>query len=154
MSQFLTNKFVNEYGKYSNNYEYVSPSGSISPINQISLFLGIACLIGGIVLSIASIPPKIKNNPKKRQNRSTAKKVLLVFGLLSIFASFCGFGFYIYIYLVKYLPQYRQWYSSLPQGAIDELTNIKYMSIMENKIRNLESQNNQPGTQTFNYQLN
>lgn len=149
MSNLLTNKFINEFGNYSNDYEYVSPTGSISPINQVSLIVGIICLIGGIILSIASIPPKIKKNSRKRKNRTTTKKVLLVFGLLSIFASFCGFGFYIYIYVAKYLPQYNKWYTSLPKEAVEELANIKYVTAMENEIRNLQSrnqqlQNNQP----------
>ena len=39
MSNLLTTKFISEYGSYANDYEYVSPSGSLSTSNQLILIL-------------------------------------------------------------------------------------------------------------------
>ena len=70
MSDLLTSKFVSEYGSYANDYEYVSPSGSLSTSNQLILILGIVLLVVGLVLTGVSVPPKSKTNPGKRQESS------------------------------------------------------------------------------------
>ena len=102
-----------------------------------------------MVLTGVSVPPKSKTNPGKRQERTIGKKILLILGILLIISSLCGFGFYGYIYIFRYLPQYNKWYGELPEPAIEELTNIKLMATMENKIRSLENRNNNQNTITL-----
>ena len=125
MSEDLTKIFISKYGDLSKDYEYVSPSGSISGEKNLFLYIGIGSLISGIVMIGLSKPtenPKIK----KKKRRTTIGYVMLVVGILFLLGSLGGFGYYGYIYIVKYLPEYKMWYDNLPEGALDTLMLINY----------------------------
>ena len=139
MSSLLTQRFVNEYGDYAEDYDFVSPSGSMS--KNTSLIISVIVLIVSLIIIGISTPKKDKKNPKKKINRTTGQNVLLGIGIVFLVCSLGGFGFYGFLYVTKYLPEYNEWYQSLPKDAIEELTIIKGVSAMENEIQNMNSNN-------------
>ena len=74
---------------------------------------------------------------KKTKKRSLLQKILLVIGILVLLSSFTGVGYYGFIYFTKYLPQYKEWYSRLPNNAVQDLSILKSVSTLEKNINNL-----------------
>ena len=148
MSSLLTQRFISQYGNLANRYNYVSPTGKMS--KQLYLFLAIIGIVVGIIL-IASSRTRTKSTKntdeyvdevadeyddelvpvQKTKSRSLIQKILLVIGILVLLSSFSGAGYYGFIYFTKYLPQYNEWYSRLPNTAIQDLSILKNVSTLE-----------------------
>jgi|SaaInlStandDraft_5_1057022.scaffolds.fasta_scaffold18793_3 hypothetical protein len=148
MSSLLTQRFISQYGNLANRYNYVSPTGKMS--KQLYLFLAIIGIVVGIIL-IASSRTRTKSTKntdeyvdevadeyddelvpvQKTKSRSLLQKILLVIGILVLLSSFSGAGYYGFIYFTKYLPQYNEWYSRLPNTAIQDLSILKNVSTLE-----------------------
>jgi len=139
MSSILTQRFVTEYGDYSEDYDFLSPSGTMN--KNTSVIISVILLIVSLVIIGSSTPKKDKKNSNKKIIRTTGQKVLLGIGLVFLVCSLGGFGFYGFLYVTKYLPEYNEWYQSLPKDAIEELTIIQGVSAMENEIQNMNSNN-------------
>lgn len=155
MSSLLTQRFISQYGNLANRYNYVSPTGKMS--KQLYLFLAIIGIVVGIILIASSrTRTKSKNTDEyvdevvdevddevvdeyddelvpvqKTKSRSLLQKILLVIGILVLLSSFSGAGYYGFIYFTKYLPQYNEWYSRLPNTAIQDLSILKNVSTLE-----------------------
>ena len=148
MSSLLTQRFISQYGNLANRYNYVSPTGKMS--KQLYLFLAIIGIVVGIIL-IASSRTRTKSTKntdeyadeyddelvpvQKTKSRSLLQKILLVIGILVLLSSFSGAGYYGFIYFTKYLPQYNEWYSRLPNTAIQDLSILKNVSTLESLNR-------------------
>ena len=154
MSSLLTQRFISQYGNLASRYNYVSPDGTMS--KQLIFFLAIIGIVGGIILISSSrirrkskhtskyadeypdeYPDELGENPvKKPKKRSLLQKILLVIGILVLLSSFTGVGYYGFIYFTKYLPQYQEWYSRLPNNAVQDLAILKGISKLETFNRN------------------
>jgi len=152
MSNLLIQRFISQYGNLANRYNYVSPTGKMS--KQLYLFLAIIGIVVGIIL-IASSRTRTKSTKntdeyvdevadeyddelvpvQKTKSRSLLQKILLVIGILVLLSSFSGAGYYGFIYFTKYLPQYNEWYSRLPNTAIQDLSILKNVSTLESLNR-------------------
>lgn len=155
MSSLLTQRFISQYGNLANRYNYVSPTGKMS--KQLYLFLAIIGIVVGIILIASSrTRTKSKNTDEyvdevddevvdeyddelvpvqKTKSRSLLQKILLVIGIIVLLSSFSGAGYYGFIYFTKYLPQYNEWYSRLPNTAIQDLSILKNVSTLESLNR-------------------
>jgi len=152
MSSLLTQRFISQYGNLANRYNYVSPTGKMS--KQLYLFLAIIGIVVGIILIASSrTKTKLTKNTdevsdevddeytdqvvpiQKTKSRSLLQKILLVIGIIVLLSSFSGAGYYGFIYFTKYLPQYNEWYSRLPNTAIQDLSILKNVSTLESLNR-------------------
>jgi hypothetical protein len=119
---FGQNSFALRYGKYAEDLEYVSESGGQNWKTILPGGVAILCLIIGF-LFVA----KPKSDPTVPEKELTAlQKVMKVFGFLLIFTALGGFGFYGYVYFTKYLPEYYEWFDSLPSEAKTELALVSF----------------------------
>ena len=119
---FGQSSFAMRYGKYAEDFEYVGASGGQGVRVILPVGVAIICLIVGF-LFIAK-PKSQMDQPD--QPLTPLQKVMKVVGFLFIFAALGGFGFYGYLYFAKYLPEYYEWFESLPSEAKTELALVSF----------------------------
>jgi len=109
--------FANSYGSYSNNLTYVSKHGDIKPIFKAPFFGSILAILTSFFSYLGSNTGNLGTSIKK------FLQILAIFFLVVAIGCFVS---YIFIYFTKYLPEYRNWYATLPTEAVEQL---KKMSI-------------------------
>ena len=89
-------------------YKYLYESSGYPTLKTNSyLFICIISLIIGILLIS-------KSNALERDNTTPLlQKIIKVFRNMFLFTSLGSFLFYIYLYVVYYLPEYYKWFDSL-----------------------------------------
>lgn len=71
-----------------------------------------------------------KSDALERENTSPLlQKITKILRNIALFTSLGSFLFYIYLYVVKYLPEYYQWFEDLP---IEMKTAIIAKSVINN----------------------
>ena len=91
-------------------YEYLSPYNGYPTLKINSyIFICIICFIIGIIIIIKSESYEFKNN-----TTPLLQKIVKIVRNVVLIISLCSFLFYIYLYVVKYLPEYYEWFESLP----------------------------------------
>ena len=107
-----------------NNYEYLYPDNGYPSLKINSyIFICIISFIIGIFLIS-------KSDALERENTSPLlQKITKILRNIALFTSLGSFLFYIYLYVVKYLPEYYQWFDDLP---IEMKTAIIGKSIINN----------------------
>ena len=129
---FGQSSFPLRYGKYAEDFEYVAASGNQSWKTFLPAGIALICLI----ISFLFIA-KPKSDPTQPEKELTGlQKAMRMFGFLLMFIALGGFGFYGYLYFVKYLPEYYQWFDSLPSEAKTELALVS----LANKFLNNKNQ--------------
>ena len=103
--------FILDYGDYAEGIPYISPYGGLKPIWSAPLY-------GGIFLAIMGVVSFIGASSLGNSFFSTIIKGLAFFFIALAVAAFIT---YITVYISKYLPNYRNWYASLPSEAIDRI---------------------------------
>jgi hypothetical protein len=119
---FGQSSFALRYGKYAEDLDYVSPSGGQNFKTMLPVGVAFLCLV--VAILFLSKGSKNPNEPEKEL--SALQKAMRVFGFLLLFAALGGFGFYGYVYWTKYLPEYYQWFNSLPSEAKTELALVSF----------------------------
>lgn len=132
-NNLIFNSFSYKYGKYAEDLEYVSPIGNPNWKVTIYITISILCFIIGIMLFFYSMINKVNNNS------SILQKVINIFKNVFLIISLFSFLFYLYIYFIKYLPEYNEWYQSLPEEAKNEIIFYAFFnnSIVKNLIRKI-----------------
>lgn len=108
--------FTSQYGSYAEDFDLLNRDGSAIWkiwIFFIVFFIGI--ILGGITFGASQ--PK-----KPATERSTGQQILKLLGILLLISSFGSLAYYGYMYVFKYLPQYYEWFDSLPNGAKTMIT--------------------------------
>lgn len=134
---FGNSSFAMRYGSYASDFEYVSADGGQGL--KVILPIGVAflCLVVGIMfLSQASKNP---NEPEKPL--TPLQQAMRIFGILLMLATLGSFGFYGYTYFAKYLPEYYQWFESLPSEAKTELALMSFAQKFLNNNNNQQISN-------------
>ena len=116
MEFFVQNSFANRYGEYAKDLEYVGPSGSPNLTAIAPLIIGFITMILGIIILANTNPKNPNDQPTELQ------KVMRILGFILLFSFFISLGFYGYIYMFKYMPEYYEWFESLPNAAKTEVT--------------------------------
>lgn len=129
---FGQSSFALRYGKYAKDFDYVGSSGGQGVRVILPIGIAIICLIVGF-LFIAKPKSQID---QPDQPLTSLQKVMKVVGFLFIFAALGGFGFYGYLYFAKYLPEYYQWFDSLPSEAKTELALVSFANKFLNNTNN------------------
>ena len=132
-NNLIFNSFSYKYGKYAEDLEYVSPIGNPNWKVTIYITISILCFIIGIMLFFYSMINKVNNNS------SILQKVINIFKNVFLIISLFSFLFYLYIYFIKYLPEYNEWYQSLPEEAKNEIIFYTFFNngIVKNLIRKI-----------------
>jgi hypothetical protein len=131
---FGQNSFALRYGKYAEDFEYVGTSGSPNFKTTIPVIIAFLCIVVAILFL-----SKANNSPNEPEKELTVlQKAMRVFGFLLLFAALGGFGFYGYLYFVKYLPEYYEWFDSLPSEAKTELALVSFANKFMNNTNNTQ----------------
>ena len=123
MNSNLTNKagFQKLYGDYSLDYPAVNGYGSIETNYTYFKYFGLALFIVGCVAMITYLMNKDKNKNKNKNSKKENSKTMLYIasGLLAVGGGM--FIFYLYAYFYIYLPQFRNFFSDLPEEGANML---------------------------------
>lgn len=103
--------FANDYGQFSEGVQYVSRHGGLKPIYSAPLYGGIFLAITGIVCFVGS----------SSLGTSTFSTIIKALAFFLIALAVAALITYITVYISKYLPNYRNWYASLPSEAIERI---------------------------------
>ena len=132
---FGNNSFALRYGKYAEDLECVGPSGGQSWKTILPVGVTFLCFVIGILfLSKGSPDPAQPEKPL-----SPLQQAMRVFGILLLITALGSLGFYGYTYFAKYLPEYYEWFDSLPSEAKTELALISFADKMLNTNNNNNS---------------
>ena len=122
MDSTLANKagFSNLYGDYSLDYPAINSFGDIEAKYMYAKYFGLALIVIG-VLALISYKLKSDKDGKNKKKKSKSSKTLLILGAVGLFLGGGMFLYYFYAYFYLYLPQYRNFYSDLPEEATELL---------------------------------
>ena len=105
--------FISQYGTYADKFPYVSADGSASWEVILVIVGAVVTFILGNGLTVFSYG----EDPEKKTNKTTSNYLLFTIGLLMVMVG-SGLATEALIrYLFEYLPQYSQWYQSLPDAG-------------------------------------
>ncbi len=111
----LKTNFISNYAQYAESYNNIDLIGNQKFNTQWPLLVAIIMIVIAIVLFIYT--QKEKDMYGKEIERTTIKKLLYNFAFVLLFGSVFGFGYGAYLYLAVYLPEYYEWFDSLPKEA-------------------------------------
>ena len=103
--------FAYDYGEYSEGIPYVARDGGLKPIWSAPLYGGIFLVIVALVCYLGSMS----------LGNSMLASIIKGLAFFLIALAVAAFITYITIYLSKYLPNFRNWYASLPEDAISRV---------------------------------
>lgn len=128
-------EFINDYGRYSNDYSLVNSDGSKNGIISIAFFMFILSLVGFIVLFV------IYSKKTKKEKKEMKNKMLFFGGLLCVTIATITLlsGS---VNMILYLGQFDKWYKSLPSTGKTAYQKMTSMSSIINKLRNHNMENN------------
>lgn len=114
-------QFANQYGEYAEGFDMINSIGSPSLKAMTPLFVFFVSLIIGIVMIVKSQPPKPMAEQPPVERTSTQQ---ILKGVSTAFFIFSVLSLIVYgiVYLFYYLPQYKDWFDSLPNEAKLQIT--------------------------------
>jgi len=121
VNNLTTQSFTSQFGAYSAPFPYVSPDGSATWNVMLFIVGGIFMLIGGSIMTITSNDKDKENN----SNQNLSNYLLFILGI-----TFMSGGAFLGIegsirYIWEYLPQYNNWFNSLPQSGKNAYMQMK-----------------------------
>lgn len=131
----LKSNFIEDYGSYAEPFDKLDYLGNMKTREVIILILCVVLAILSIVTYSYS-QPDIDPQTKKELERTTYKKFLRGLMWLLIILTIIGFGYSGYSYLFLYLPQYYEWFKSLPKEAKTKIGMIKAIDSVKSASRN------------------
>jgi hypothetical protein len=129
--------FINKYGTLASPYESLDSLGN----QTFKTYWPILVSIVGIIVSIFCFIGSAKDKDPKTQKeleRTTGKTILLGLAWFLLFSSIFGFGYGSYLYIAIYLPQYNDWFASLPIDAKSSLGSIKTIDNLVSRINSTQ----------------
>jgi hypothetical protein len=125
--------FINKYGSYADNYDKLNNLGEQTRIWP--YIISILLLIGLIACFMYSKQEENKETGEKIP-RTKFKEAIYYLGYVFLVIFIISIIYNGVYYFAFYLPQYRKWYNSLPQDAINLLNTIKTLETVTNISRN------------------
>jgi len=108
--------FISQYGSYAEGFDLLNRDGSATwriIIFFIVFFIGI--ILSGVTFGVSQ--PK-----KPATDRTTSQQFLKICSIILLIGSLGSLGYFGYMYTFKYLPQYYEWFDTLPDGAKTMIT--------------------------------
>lgn len=122
VNNLTSSNFISKFGMYSNPYPYVSSDGSATWHVMLFIVGGIFFLIGGNIMLFSSV------------EKEKINYLLFIIGILFITGgTFLGLEGSIR-YIWEYLPQFNQWYQSLPEEGVQAYLTMKAIQSVLSKI--------------------
>jgi hypothetical protein len=115
--------FISKYGSTTNNYDELDQLGQM---NNAGIFILI--FIFAVVLCILSFVFSSKYD--------RLSKYLYYFGWFFLIVIIVTLGYGSYIYFFLYLPQWNEWYKTLPSQAKQDLMSIKTLNAVKSELPN------------------
>ena len=108
--------FASQYGSYAEDFDLLNRDGSATlSITIFFLVFFVGLFLGFISLSVSQ--------PKKPEvNRTGTQNFLQYISIFLFIGSLSSLAYFGYLYTFKYLPQYYEWFDSLPDGAKTMIT--------------------------------
>lgn len=122
--------FVSQFGTYADKFPYVQADGSASWQVVLVIVGAVISFVLGNGLTVFSYG----EDPEKKTNKTTTNNIFFILGLMMVLIGSALGTEGLIRYLLEYLPQYSQWYQSLPENGKMAYQQMKAMDAVISSI--------------------